>query len=202
MCWNLTFGHRFDNNIRTARNFWMPPKCFRKYTFRAWIWTQILHYFGGNQECYCPFNMSYWVPRKMDSNYVPMEAHKNVSLTIHSRIRLGNIFPISRDQSSRKKFCAKNTLVASYSRAVIAKKMCWNLKFGHRFDNNIRKARNFWMPPVCFRKYTFWGWIWTQILHVSGWNRESYCPLNMSHKDTRNKDSKIGRAHVWTPVTA
>ena len=46
-------------------------------------------------------------------------------------------------------------LVANYSRAVIAKKMCWNVTFGHRFDKNFRKARNFWMPPECFRKYTF-----------------------------------------------
>ena len=143
MCWKVTIGHRFENNFRTARNFRMPPKCFRKYTFRAWIWTQILHYFDGNQECYCPLNMSYWVTRILDSNYVPMEAHKNGSLKIHSRIRLGNIFPISRDQSSRKKILWKNTLVASYSRAVIAKKMCWNLTFGHRFGNNFRTVWNF-----------------------------------------------------------
>ena len=73
----------------------------------------------GNQECYCPLNMSYSVTRKTDSDYVPMEEHENGSLTIRSRIRLGNNFPISRDQSSPKKFCAKNTLVASYARAVI-----------------------------------------------------------------------------------
>ena len=107
MCWKVTFGHRFDNNFRTSRNFWMPPECFRKYTFRAWIWTQILFYFGGNQECYCPLNMSYWVTRKMDSNYVPTEDHRNGGLTIHSWIRLGNIFPISRDQSSQKKILCK-----------------------------------------------------------------------------------------------
>ena len=106
-CWNVTFGHRFDKNFRKAINFWMPPECFRKYTFTSWIWTQTLHYFDGNQECYCPLNMSYRVAQKMDSNYVPMEQHKNGSLTIHSRIRLGNIFPISRDQSSRKKILCK-----------------------------------------------------------------------------------------------
>ena len=61
----------------------------------------------------------------MDSNYVPMEEHKNGSVTIHSRIWLGNIFPISRDQLSRKKkIYAKNTLVDNYSRAVFAWKMC------------------------------------------------------------------------------
>ena len=106
MCWKVTFGHRFDNNFRKARNFWMPPECFRKYTFRAWIWTQIFHYFDGNQECYCPLNMSYRVTRKTDSNYVPMQGSKNGSLTIRSWIRLWNICPISRDQSSRNKiFC-------------------------------------------------------------------------------------------------
>ena len=120
MCWKVTFGHRFDNNLRTVRNFWMRPECFRKYTFRAWIWTQFLHYFDGNQECYCPLNMSYWVTRKKDSNFVAMEEHKSGSITIHSRIRLGNIFPISRYQSCWKKNCATNTLVASYSRAIIS----------------------------------------------------------------------------------
>ena len=107
MCWKVTFGHRFGNNFRTVRYFWMCPECFRKYTFRAWIWTQILHYLGGNQECYCHLNMSYWVTRKMDSNYVPMEAQQNGSLTIHSWIRLGNIFLISRDQSSWKRNLCK-----------------------------------------------------------------------------------------------
>ena len=84
MCWKVTFSHRFDNNFRKARNFWMPPECFRTYTFRARIWTQILHYFGGNQECYCPLNMSYRVTRKTDSNYLPMQGRENGSLTIHS----------------------------------------------------------------------------------------------------------------------
>ena len=107
MCWKVTFGHRFDNNFRTVRNFWIRPECFRKYTFKAWIWTQILHYLDGNQECYCPLNMSYWVSRKTDSNYAPMEEHKNGSLTIRSRIRLGNVFPISGDQSSQKKILTK-----------------------------------------------------------------------------------------------
>ena len=107
MCWKVTFGHRFGNNFRTVRNFLMWLECFRKYTFRAWIWIQILHYFDGNQECYCPLNMSHWVTRKTDSNYVPIVEHKNGSLTIHSRIRLGNIFPISSDQSSRKKILWK-----------------------------------------------------------------------------------------------
>ena len=107
MCWEVSFGNRFDNNIRMTRNFWMPPECFRKYTFRAWIWTQILHYFGGNQECYCPLNMSYQVTRKTDSNYLQMQGIKNGSLPICSWIWIGNICPISRDQSSRNKILGK-----------------------------------------------------------------------------------------------
>ena len=107
MCWKVTFGHRFDNNFRTVRNFWMRPECFRKYTFRTWIWTQILRYFDGNQECYCPLNLSYQVPRKKDSNYLPMLGSKNGSLTVRSWILLGNICPISRDQSSRSKILGK-----------------------------------------------------------------------------------------------
>ena len=38
---------------------------------------------------------------------MPMEEHKNGSLTIHSRIWLGNIFPILRDQSSQNKILGK-----------------------------------------------------------------------------------------------
>ena len=107
MCWKVTFCHRFDNNFRTVRNFWMPPECFRTYTFRARIWTQILHYFGGNQECYCPLNMSYRVTRKTDSNYLLMLGIKNGSPTIRSWIWLGNICLIARFQSSRNKILGK-----------------------------------------------------------------------------------------------
>jgi len=39
--------------------------------------------------------MAYLVTRNTDSNYLPMEGHKKVSLTISSQIWLGNIFPIS-----------------------------------------------------------------------------------------------------------
>ena len=91
MCWKVIFGHRFDNNFRTVWNYWMRPECFRNYTFRSSIWTQILHYFDGNQECYCPLNMSYRVTWKTYSNYVPMHGSKNGSLTIRSWIWLGNI---------------------------------------------------------------------------------------------------------------
>ena len=55
-------------------------------------------FFNENQEGYCPLNMSHQVTRNLDSYYVPMEGHKNGSLTIRSRIWLGIFFPISRDQ--------------------------------------------------------------------------------------------------------
>jgi len=57
-----------------------------------------LYFFDGNQESYCHLNMSHRVTRNTDSNYVPMEGPKNRSLTIHSQIWLGNIFPILWDQ--------------------------------------------------------------------------------------------------------
>ena len=107
MCWKVTFGHRFDNNFQRIRNFWTQLECFRKYTFRAWIWIQILYYFDGNQECYYPLNMSYSVTRKTDSNYLLMQGIKNGSPTICSWIWLGNICPISRGQSSRNKILGK-----------------------------------------------------------------------------------------------
>ena len=107
MYWKVTSGHRFDNNFRMTRNFWMPPECFWKYTFRAWIWTQILHYFDGNQKCHCPLNMSYRVTRKTDSNYLLIQGIKNGSPTIRSWIWLGNICLTSRVQSSRNKILGK-----------------------------------------------------------------------------------------------
>ena len=79
-----------------------------------------LYFFDGNQESYCLLNMSFRVTRNTDSNYGPTEGRKNGSLRIRSRIWLGNIFPISRFQLSRNKILPNNTLVASYSRAVIA----------------------------------------------------------------------------------
>ena len=60
----------------------------------------------------------------MDSNYVLMEEHKNGSLTIHHDLGLEIFFLYHVINRLEIKFCAKNTLVASYSRAVIAKKMC------------------------------------------------------------------------------
>ena len=185
----MTFDHRFDNNFWMVWKFWTQPKCFRKYTFRAWIWTQILYIFDWNRESSYPFNMSHRITQNMNSNYVPMEGRKNRSLMISTRFWHRNIFPISRDQSSRKKFCAKNTLVASYSRAVITLKMCWKVIFSHRFGNNFRTAWNFWTSLECFRKYTFRAWIWIEILHYFGGNQECYCPLNMSYWVTRKMDS-------------
>ena len=51
--------------------------------------------------------MSHQVTRNTDSNSVPMEGRKNGSLTIRSRIWLGNISPISRDKSSQNKILGK-----------------------------------------------------------------------------------------------
>ena len=53
------------------------------------------------------FEFSHRGTRNTESNYVPMDGRKNVNLTIRSRIWLGNIFPISRDQSSRNKILGK-----------------------------------------------------------------------------------------------
>jgi len=104
----VTLGHRFDSNFWMARNFWTRPKCFRKCTFGAWIWTQILYFFEGNQKSYSLLTMAYLVTRNTDYNYLPMEGHKKGSLTIRSQIWLGNIFPISWDQWSRHRILGKN----------------------------------------------------------------------------------------------
>ena len=107
MCSKITLGHRFDSKFWMVKIFWTRPKCFRKYTFGAWIWTQILYFFDRSQESYWPLNMSHWVIRNMDSNYVPLAGRENGSVMICSRIWLGNIFPISPDQSSWHKILGK-----------------------------------------------------------------------------------------------
>ena len=71
--------------------------------------------------------------------------------------------------------------------------MCWKVTFSHRFDKNFWMVRNFWKRPECFRKYAFGAWIWAQIFYFFDRNRECYCPLNMSHRVTRNMDSTYVR---------
>ena len=61
---------------------------------------RFLYFFDRNRDSCCRLNMSHQVTRNTDSNYLPKEGRKNGSLTIHSRISLGNIFPISRYQQS------------------------------------------------------------------------------------------------------
>ena len=51
--------------------------------------------------------MSHRDTQNKDSSYVPMEGHKNSSLTISTRFLLGNIFPISQDQCFRNQILRK-----------------------------------------------------------------------------------------------
>ena len=142
-----------------------------------------------NQESYYHLNMSQRVTRNVDSNYVSMEGRKNGILMIRSRIWLGNIFPISWDQSSWNQILGKKMFVASSWRALITLKMCWKVTFGHRFNKNYWIVRNFQTWPERFRKYTFGAWILMQILYFFDGNQESYCHLNMSQWVTWNRDS-------------
>ena len=77
MCWKVTFSHRFNKNFWTVRNFQTRPEHLRKYTFGAWIWTQILYFLDGNQESYCRLNMSIRVSGNTNPNYVLTEWRKN-----------------------------------------------------------------------------------------------------------------------------
>jgi len=79
-----------------------------------------LYFFEGNREIYFRLNMAYLVTRNTDSNYLPMEGQKKGSLTIRVQIWLGNIFLYREINNLEIKFRIENTLVASYSRAVIA----------------------------------------------------------------------------------
>ena len=112
--------------------------------------------------------MAYLVTRNTDSNYLKMEGHKKGSLTIRSQIWLGNIFQYREINDLEIWLWEKMTLVASYTWAVIALKVCWKVTLGHRFDNNFWMLSNFWTRPRCFTKYTFVARIWIQIFYFFG----------------------------------
>ena len=86
------------------------------------------------------------------------------------------------------KFWVKEMLMASYSHALIALKICWNVTFGHHFDHKLWTVSNFLTWHERFRKYTFGTWIRTQILYFFDGNKESYCHLNMSRRVSGNTD--------------
>ena len=82
-------------------------------------------------------NMAYHVTRNTGSNYVLMEGHKKGSLMIRSRIILEIFIPYREINNLEIEFWVENTLVASYSRVVIASVMCSKVTLGHHFDNNF-----------------------------------------------------------------
>ena len=60
-----------------------------------------MYFFDGNRERYCRLYFAQQVTRNMDSNYDPIDGRKNGNLMFCSRIFPGNIFPISRRESSQ-----------------------------------------------------------------------------------------------------
>ena len=85
-------------------------------------------------------------------------------------------------------FWVKNLLVASYSRSLIALKMCWKVTFGHRFNHKFWMLRNFSRRPECFGKYSFWYRIWTHISYFFEGSRENYCRYYFAQQVTKNMD--------------
>ena len=79
----------------------MRLNCFKKFTFKASFWTQILYFYEGNQESYSCLYLAQQVTQNMDSDNESIEGHKSGSLTFCSRIWVGNIFPMSQHQSSQ-----------------------------------------------------------------------------------------------------
>ena len=82
-------------------------------------------------------DMAYLVTRNTDSNYLPMEGHRKGSLTIPSQICLEIFFLYREINNLEIGIWVENTLVASYSRAVIALKMCSKVTIGRRFNSNF-----------------------------------------------------------------
>ena len=113
-----------------GKEFLNTVKVFKNQTFWAWIWTQILNFFDKNKESYCRLNMAKRVTRNSDSNYMLIERRKNGSLMFCHEFGLEIFFLYHEINLLKIKFWVKNTLVASYSQALIALKMCWKLIFG------------------------------------------------------------------------
>ena len=149
----------------------MQPECFRKYIIRAWIWTQILYFFKGKRESYCHLYLAHRVTRNMDSNYVPIKGRKIGCLTFCSKFGLEIFFQYSEIAHLKIKFWVKNTLLVSYSWALIALKMCWKVTSNNRFGNNFWTARNSLTRHDCFRENTFGAWIWTKNFYFFSGNQ-------------------------------
>ena len=85
----------------------MRPKCLESTHSELEFEHEFCIFSTENQESYSLLNLPHWVTRTADSNYEPIERRKNGSLTFCSRIWPGNIFIISRDQSSRNETLGK-----------------------------------------------------------------------------------------------
>ena len=77
-------------------------------------------FFDVNRESYFRLNDAQRVTRNTDSNYVPTDGQKNQVLRLAREFHLEKFFLFHEIDNLEIKFWAKNTLVASYSRAVIA----------------------------------------------------------------------------------
>ena len=142
----------------------MWPECLRKYTFRAWIWTQIWRYFMEIKSV-----IVLWIRHtELTEKRIPILCRCRGVKIEFSRFALEfglEILVLYRVINNLEiKFWVKYTFVAGNFRAVIAQKICCKVTFGQRFGTSFRTVRNIWMWPECFRKYTFRAWIWTQIL--------------------------------------
>ena len=83
-----------------------------------------MNFFDKNQESYSRFYMVHRVTRNSDSNYVPIEGCEKGRQTFFHEIGF-KVFIQYREMNHLKvKFWKEDTLVASYSRALIALEMC------------------------------------------------------------------------------
>ena len=76
----------------------MRPECFRKYSSKASIATQIFYFFRWKSRELMSFESVPPSYAKYRFQLISDGGAKNGSLTIRTQISLGNIFPISRDQ--------------------------------------------------------------------------------------------------------
>ena len=80
---------------------------FLKVDIQSLNFNTNFEFFERNQVTYSLLNMYHWVPWNSVSNYVPIEGHKNESLTFCLRIWIWNIFPILWDQMCQNQILGK-----------------------------------------------------------------------------------------------
>ena len=143
MCWKVTFGHSFENNFSTVRNFWMRPNVLESINSE--------HEF---ELKFCNFSMDIkrvivvWIcPSTFPDIQNPiMCQRRGVKMEVKRfthEFGFKIFFLYHEINNLEIKFWGKKNVRGKLSTWRNHLEMCWKVTFGHRFTNNFRMVRNF-----------------------------------------------------------